>query len=281
MLPRTFKPFTALVGSSTILLSGLLLSRGAIAQTLPVCQPPNTGEYLLLVLNETDQTPAQLQQTLPPNASTTVCNYLGREVTRVGGFDDPNVASSWAQYLTDIGGLQAFVARPSEGGPATPAPLPTAPGSPVPDAATPVVLPPAAISPDAPPAPIAALPPASGPSPVTPQPETADPPLSMPAPVATGPIPPERYNPQPLGEGYAVLVDYGNRPEVAAQIQQLLGRPIGLASFEQRPFLLAVYTSDPAVASQVLQTLSDRNFTAAIVDSRQAILLTPAIVLGP
>lgn len=193
----------------------------AIAQSVPVCEPPAAGEYLLLIVSESDQTPEQLRRTLPPNASTTVCRYLDNTVTRVGGFTDAEVANSWAQYLSDLGGMQAFVARPSEAD-ATQVQAPT-----------------------------------------TPSPTAA----------STAPS----YNPQPLAAGYAVLVDYFNRPEVATDVQQTLGSQVGLVSYGQRPYLLALHTSDVAVANSVLQRLSDRNFLALVVDSRRVVLLTPAV----
>lgn len=194
----------------------------AIAQSAPVCEPPAAGEYLLLIVSESDQTPEQLRRTLPPNASTTVCRYLDNTVTRVGGFTDAEVANSWAQYLSDLGGMQAFVARPSEAD-ATQA---QAPATPSPTAASTEAL---------------------------------------------------SYNPQPLAAGYAVLVDYFNRPEVATDVQQALGGQVGLVSYGQRPYLLALHTSDVAVANSVLQQLSDRNFLALVVDSRRVVLLTPTV----
>jgi hypothetical protein len=87
------------------------------------------------------------------------------------------------------------------------------------------------------------------------------------------------YAPQPLGTGYAVVVDYFNRPELAASVRQVTSRDVGLVSFEQQPYLLASYTTDPAVASSLLRTLSERGLSAAIVDSRRAMLLTPAVKL--
>ncbi len=90
---------------------------------------------------------------------------------------------------------------------------------------------------------------------------------------------PSSYNPKVLGPGYAVLVDYGNQPETAAKVQQTLGKEVGLASYRQRPFLLAIYTVDANTASTMLQTLSDRGFLAALVDSRQVILLRQPIRL--
>jgi hypothetical protein len=76
-----------------------------------------------------------------------------------------------------------------------------------------------------------------------------------------------------------VLIDYANRPELAIDAQQLLTRPIGLVSHQQRPFLLAAYTAERAIATDILQTLSDNNFTAVMVDSRSVILLTPTVAV--
>jgi hypothetical protein len=75
-----------------------------------------------------------------------------------------------------------------------------------------------------------------------------------------------------------VLVNYANRPEVAADVYQVTSQPVGLVSYNQRPFLMAVHTTDPATATAVLQSLNDRGFTAILIDSRSAILLTPAVV---
>lgn len=223
----------------------------AIAQSYPVCEPPATGEYLLLIVSQTEQ--SQLRRILPPNASTTVCRYLDNIVTRVGGFSDPEVANSWAQYLTDMDGVQAFVARPLDA-----ATLDAA----TPDAATVENIgdQPSSQQPQ-PVAPITGLTQAQA---ITPSSESASP---------SG----NAYNPQPLAAGYAVLIDYFNRPEVATEVQQVLGSQVGLVSYGQRPYLLALHTSDPAVANSVLQQLSDRNFLTLMVDSRRVVLLTPAV----
>ncbi|MGB7439749.1 MAG: hypothetical protein WA919_01660 [Coleofasciculaceae cyanobacterium] len=85
--------------------------------------------------------------------------------------------------------------------------------------------------------------------------------------------PASSYNPQSLGEGYAVLVDYFNRPEVAVQVQQLLGTSVGLASYGQRPYLLALYTTRQSQANSILRQLSDRGFWSMVVDSRRVTLL--------
>lgn len=85
------------------------------------------------------------------------------------------------------------------------------------------------------------------------------------------------YNPQPLGKGYAVLVDYFNRPETATQVRQVLETDIGLASYGQRPYLLAIYSNDQKKVNSVLEKLSDRGFFAMLVDSRKVVLLKPAV----
>jgi hypothetical protein len=85
------------------------------------------------------------------------------------------------------------------------------------------------------------------------------------------------YNPQPLGEGYAVLVDYFNQPEVAVQLRQLLGSNVGLVSYGKRPYLLAVYTTSEIKANATLRRLSDRGFWSLVVDSRRVTVLKPTV----
>ncbi|AFZ18941.1 hypothetical protein Mic7113_3202 [Allocoleopsis franciscana PCC 7113] len=85
------------------------------------------------------------------------------------------------------------------------------------------------------------------------------------------------YNPQPLGEGYAVLVDYFNQPEVAGKLKQLLGSDVGLVSYGTRPYLLVVYTNDQSKANSTLRRLSDRGFLSMVVDSRRVTLLRPVV----
>lgn len=205
-------------------------SAGAIAQTSPQCQPPNSGEYLLLVVSTTPDVQDRLRKVLPITASTAVCRYLDAVVTRVGGFNTVEIASSWAQYLTETAGLQAFVARPAT--------LGNAPQSP-------------AIQ-------------SSAKSAATP-----------PARVATAST--LKYSPQPLGAGYAVLVSYFNKPELANQLQQALSKSVGLASYGQRPYLLAIYTTDQNAANSTLRRLSDRGFVVMVVDSRRVILLKSSV----
>ncbi|MBD6617107.1 hypothetical protein FNW02_15005 [Komarekiella sp. 'clone 1'] len=87
------------------------------------------------------------------------------------------------------------------------------------------------------------------------------------------------YNPQALGQGYAVLVDYFNRPELANNVQQVVGGNVGFASYGQRPYLLAVHTTNQKEAYSTLEKLNDRGFFAVLVDSRKVMLLRPVVRL--
>ncbi|MGB3239529.1 MAG: hypothetical protein WBB29_14625 [Geitlerinemataceae cyanobacterium] len=88
---------------------------------------------------------------------------------------------------------------------------------------------------------------------------------------------PVAYNPQLLDEGYAVLVDYFNQPEVAVQLQQTVGADVGLATYARKPYLLVRYTDSEEKANSTLQDLSEIGFLAMVVDSRQVVLLSPVV----
>jgi hypothetical protein len=108
------------------------LSTRAIAQeSYPSCEPPDAGEYLLLVQGDVEAAQAQLQEAFPEGVDVTVCTYIDSVITRVGGFSDAETATAWAQYLSDIGDLEAYVARPAQ-----PAPD-EAPSAETPEAETP------------------------------------------------------------------------------------------------------------------------------------------------
>ncbi|MGL5194185.1 MAG: hypothetical protein ACRC8Y_11420 [Chroococcales cyanobacterium] len=102
---------------------------------------------------------------------------------------------------------------------------------------------------------------------------------ATPSPLPVVPPPPGAFNPQPLGNGYAVLVDFFSNPQVAGELWQILRTDIGLVSYGQRPYLLAEWTGQQNRANQILQTLSDRGFFATVVDSRNVILLDNAVRL--
>lgn len=225
---------------SAVLLPSLLLAvmevgmggSAAIAQTrYPVCQPPSAAEYLLLVTGSAADKQAQLKRVLPATADLTVCSYQNQVVTRVSGFSSLGIANAWAQYLKEVSGFEATVARPAEAPAAKP--------------------------------PIAE---------VQPQPTSPNSPNPNPNNLA--------YNPRPLGTGYAVLVDYFDQPEIAAQVRQLLSQDVGLVSYGQKPYLLAGYTTNQTTANATLQTLSDRGFWVMLVDSRRVVLLKPTVTLS-
>jgi hypothetical protein len=90
---------------------------------------------------------------------------------------------------------------------------------------------------------------------------------------------PANYKPQALGQGYAVLVDYFNNPDLAKQVQQIVGGDIGFVSYAQRPYLLAVFTTNSREAQTTLQSLSERGFFAQLVDARRVMLLRQVVKL--
>ena len=159
----------------------------------PQCQPPQNGEYILLVLSRIRKNHEQIQRILPDSAKTDFCQYLEDRVTRVGGFRGINDAKDWARYLDQVVGYSAFVVQ----------------------------------------------------SPPSSQATTTIQPTTIPG-----------YTPQGLGDGYAVLVDYFNQPEVASRLEQLLGVNVGLVSYAQRPYLLTVHTTSETQANSILRRLS-------------------------
>ncbi|ODG99293.1 hypothetical protein A4S05_00355 [Nostoc sp. KVJ20] len=198
-------------------------------QAIPLCQPPNAGEYLLLVVSPTANNQKQLRSALPPELKTITCQYLNETVTRVGGFNRIDDANRWARYVSNIVGLSAIITT-----------RPTA----------------------------ADVQPQSQPQ-LQPQPQRQP---QSPQQTVT-------YNPQALGEGYAVLVDYYNRPELVNSVQQAVGGNVGFVSYGQRPYLLAVYTTNQSEAYNTLQKLNNGGFVASIVDSRKVILLRSTVRL--
>lgn len=89
------------------------------------------------------------------------------------------------------------------------------------------------------------------------------------------------YDPQLLGEGYAILVNYADRTDIAIAVQEELGESVGLAVYDQEPYLLALYSDDFKDSGKILRQLVDANFDALMVDSRQVILMTPVIAVTP
>ena len=87
------------------------------------------------------------------------------------------------------------------------------------------------------------------------------------------------YNPQALGDGYGVLVDYFGDLAIARRLQQTLDEPPGLVSYGQRPYLLVRHTEKLRQANELLENLSEDGFAVTVVNSRHAILLREAIAL--
>jgi len=228
---------TAIISSALLAIAGLSVGvDDALAQSQKQsCQPPEAGEYLLLVVTQSRPSQRLLRQSLPDKAKLTVCQYIDNVVTRIGGFRSLSDAQKWVRYVTDIAGLPAFVVEPSV------------------DAALVANKP----SPPSPPSPTSIREEEQKPKPTS---------ENVPA-----------FNPQLLGRGYAVLVEYSNQPEVATQLQQILGKKVGLVSFGQRPYLLAMYTTNERNASNTFRLLSDRGFLVMLVDGNKVTLLKPQV----
>ncbi len=203
---------------------------------LPTCQPPNGSEYLLLAVTPNADAQARVTAILPTSYPTQSCDYLGEAVLRVGGFATQETANAWASYVANQAKVSAFVAKPSNPG--------QAPG----------------LTPLSPAAPPSLLPPNPPPS----NPTTAIVPSTS------------QYNPQPLGSGYAVLVNYYNKPETATLVRQTAGQ-VGLVSYGQKPYLLASFTSDQSAANVLLQALTDKGMWAMVVDGRRVVMLKPSV----
>ncbi len=213
----------------------------ALSQSTPsACQAPRSGEYLVLVVSQTKQRQEQVRLALPSNSKTKVCRYVDNIVTRVGSLKSVTEANNLVRYMHDIVGLPAFVARMQ---------------TPPPKAVTtrPVFVPPPA------------------------RPNVITPPL-----IPINPPPPQtvaqntgNFQPELLGYGFAVLVDYSNQPQLVNQVRELMGGNVGLASYGQRSYLLAVHTTNQGEANSTWQKLSDRGLLAMLVDSRKVTLLRP------
>lgn len=234
--------------SAAACLSLGMISPGHAAE-FPPCPPPAANEYLLLVRGDSEEQRSRVQDLLPSNSTVLVCDYLDDTVVRAGGFSSLENANAWAQYMTEVEGLQAFVARPAtpaEQASATPAPAGTSSSTPG-----------ASGTPSPNPAP-ASLTPANNQQAAAAQPS---------------------YNPRALGSGFAVLVDYQNQPETAASIQRSIGQAVGLAVYRQRPYLLIAHSPDVNGAASTLAALTSKSIPGFIVDSRGVVMLTNAVAL--
>ncbi len=85
------------------------------------------------------------------------------------------------------------------------------------------------------------------------------------------------YKPQTLASGYAVLVNYNNRPDVAVQLGQALSQDMGVAVYGERPYLLVMQTGEMTAANAVVKLLSDRGFLALRVEAKSVVVLRPIV----
>ena len=239
-------------------LSYPLVFQRAIAQTsLPVCPAPSSQEYLLLVRGNTEEDRDRIASVLPAESTVLICNYLDEALVRAGGFTSLETANAWATYMNTVEGFESFVARPVAEASVTAAPIAEPPvmEQPVPEVAVTEL----------------------------PDPAVTVPPDGQPAVDAAVPAPAAEndgagsYEPQRLAAGYAVLVDFDNRPEVASTVGQII-TPVGLGVYQRRPYLLADYTQDAAVAEATLQRLSEAQLAAVVVDAEDVVQLSIDVV---
>ena len=210
--------------------------------TIADCLPPATNEFLLFATARTLEAQSVLRSKAPTDATTTVCRYQGEVVMRVAGFASEPSAAAWGQYLIRTTGIPTTIVRP----------VPVAP----------VVSP--------------AIAPVSN-SVNTPE---ATPKVT---PVLTGGnsgngsvgkrFSPGVYKPQALTSGYAVLVNYNNRPDVAVQLGQVLNQNIGVAVYGERSYLFVMQTGEMTAANAVVKLLNDRGFLALRVEAKSVVVL--------
>ncbi|MEM9161473.1 MAG: hypothetical protein AAGC54_00180 [Cyanobacteria bacterium P01_F01_bin.4] len=247
------------------------------AQSYPVCPPPAAGEYLLLVRADNETERERALSVLPADNPVVVCSYVDELVVRAGGFTNLEAVNSWALYLNDIEGFETVVAQPDGETPVQTADSSAEPAEPAETGADTESTENTAAAPTAGAA-------------VTPSENVATAPTDN---VAAAPIenvesaPPAAgadssetvYNPQTLGSTYVVLVDYGNQPDIAGSVQQTLGHSVGLAVYRERPYLLALTTTDSAAAADLLQSLTSENYSAILVDGERVIRLVSTVTM--
>ena len=227
-------------GLSASLTAMLVVAPLASAQSqLPACPPPASQEYLLLVRGKTEAERSEIASILPADNPVLVCQYRNETLVRAGGFTSLETANAWASYLTTVEGFESFVSKPSGQEVATqPSGSPdTQVGSQTSHQASS-------------------------------QTNSSQTTASSSSAVA--------YQPSRLASGYAVLVNYGDRPEIAAAVGKIV-RPVGLAVYRQQAYLLADYTTNADSAAATLQRLSNAQLTAVLVDAKEVVRLTTEV----
>lgn len=257
-------------------LSIMLGTSKAMAQgdDLPVCESPDADEFLVLVFTPSpplrEEVRQQVGRTLPPTVNDLlVCQYSGNVLSRIGGFASEKQATEWAEYFEDAVGLPLMVITPVTET-AVPETVNTAIAPPeipsLADSPPEVVIPTVEVETETEPITIALE-------------ETlqSEPTLSLVSQNTTFIEPKEivdPFDPQGLsGEGFGILVDYGDNPAIASEIQQLTNNPIALVTHGTRGYLLAGQVNDEARLIEFLNLLSQNNFVAIAVPLPQIILL--------
>lgn len=222
----------------------LVVAPLASAQSqLPACPPPANQEYLLLVRGKTEAERSEIASILPADNPVLVCQYRDETLVRASGFTSLETANAWATYLTTVEGFESFVSKPS--------------GQEV------------AAQPSGPPnTQVGSQPSSQASNQASNQTNSSQTAASSSGAVA--------YQPSRLASGYAVLVNYGDQPEIAAAVGQIV-RPVGLAVYRQQAYLLADYTNNADSAAATLQRLSDAHLTAILVDAQEVVRLTAEV----
>ena len=275
------------LASFSLCLAAISLPRAARTE-LPPCAVPEAEAYFLYVAAETNAARSQTRNAFPPNFDTRDCTYDGVPKVQVSTFDNLSVAEAWAEYLKATTNLSVLVVNSLT---VTASPQVTAiasnpdlnladirietvePEPPPPEAIETRPLDREIARPAEESAAIAARETDIG----NLRFEESIAVSSEPVTIATGERNVLPYNPEPLDSGYVVLVDYFNRPQVAAELQRALGRKAGLVAYGQRHYLLAAHARDRAEADAILQALDDAGFWTLLADSDRAVLLVPEV----
>lgn len=91
--------------------------------------------------------------------------------------------------------------------------------------------------------------------------------------------PSNQFDPKPLGAGYAVLVEYFDQPEIAAQAEEFTGKRVALVSYNQRSYLLLEHSTDPNDAVASFQRLNREGFWPMVVDSSRVTILRSSLMM--
>ncbi|OKH17602.1 hypothetical protein [[Limnothrix rosea] IAM M-220] len=253
-------------------LSAFVTAQGAIAQdeNLPICPSPAANEFLVLVFTPSqplrEEVRLQVGRTLSKDHHLLVCQYGGNILSRVGNFTSQARATQWAEYFDNAVGLPLMVITPvttMANTPVEPPVIPTLLGA----ADPPEVVVPTegVVAPDVFQGRI--------------KPDRTIPVGTLSAELAPTSESVERFEPQALtGDGYGILVDYGVNPAIATELKALLAQDIDLVTHGTRGYLLVEQTTDENRLIEVLNLLSQNNFTAIAIPTEQIIRLKANIL---